>query len=230
MSDLPEFEFSTVLASTVHDVKNSLGVLMQNLQSLAEHMQERDDELAGQAGLLNYEAGRVNSGLVQLLALYRLDQKSLPIIYDEVFLDEFLEDLCSQHGPVLAEKEASLDCKVEEDLDGFFDPSLVATVLNSLINNSIRYCNSKIEVSASRQGEMLMLQVADDGEGYSEELLALGGRSPAEATLPEGNTGLGLYFAARIAALHKAGDRAGYIRLSNGSPLPGGCFRLYLPM
>jgi len=44
-----------------------------------------------------------------------------------------------------------------------------------------------------------------------------------------GSTGLGLYFAARIAELHERDGRRGRIELGNGGPLGGGEFRIYLP-
>ena len=44
-----------------------------------------------------------------------------------------------------------------------------------------------------------------------------------------GSTGLGLYFAARIAELHQRQARSGRIELRNGGLLGGGEFRIYLP-
>jgi hypothetical protein len=44
-----------------------------------------------------------------------------------------------------------------------------------------------------------------------------------------GSTGLGLYFAGRIAALHQRNGVEGRTRISNGGPLGGGVFSLYLP-
>jgi hypothetical protein len=40
---------------------------------------------------------------------------------------------------------------------------------------------------------------------------------------------LGLYFAARIAALHERNGVRGRIEIANGGTLGGGLFRLYLP-
>ena len=41
--------------------------------------------------------------------------------------------------------------------------------------------------------------------------------------------GLGLYFAALIAAMHKNSGREGTVAVANGGSLGGGCFRISLP-
>ena len=65
-----------------------------------------------------------------------------------------------------------------------------------------------------------------DGAGHLANLERPG--EFAEATNP-GRTQLGLYFATRIAQLHRNGDTQGRIHLVNAHQLTGGCFELWLP-
>ena len=60
-------DFSTVLASTVHDMKNSLALVLQQLESVIDRTQ--DTTLGNDIAHVHYEAQRINANLVQLLQL-----------------------------------------------------------------------------------------------------------------------------------------------------------------
>ena len=64
-------DFSTVIASTVHDLKNSLSAL---IQSHSQWVQRLPEELRGGAeqGVMEHEFRHLNGMLVQLLGLYKL--------------------------------------------------------------------------------------------------------------------------------------------------------------
>ena len=63
--------FDTLLASTVHDMKNSLSLLMNDLEVMGSKL-ERSDENRQTVSSLRYEASRINISLMELLALYKL--------------------------------------------------------------------------------------------------------------------------------------------------------------
>lgn len=69
----PNIDFSMVLASAVHDMKNSLGMLLNSLDELRG---EHEQSLAGsdKFNMLQYEAERMHNDLVQLLGIYRLEK------------------------------------------------------------------------------------------------------------------------------------------------------------
>ena len=115
------------------------------------------------------------------------------------------------------------------DLMGFFDQELIGSVLANVIANSIRYARSALLVSAREEGGELLLCVNDDGAGYPAQMIEQQGDYILGLNQSSGSTGLGLYFAARIAELHRRDERCGRIELGNGGPLGGGEFRIYLP-
>jgi len=88
MSENDTISFSTILASTIHDVKNSLGIV---LSSLDELVRTAGDTLpAERLSKLQYEAQRVNNNLVQLLALYKMESRGLAVNIDEYPVRDFL--------------------------------------------------------------------------------------------------------------------------------------------
>lgn len=84
-------------------------------------------------------------------------------------------------------------------------------------------------MSARQDGDYLRFCIEDNGEGYPVHLLDADLDSPDKFDWVTGNTGLGLYFVAAVAGLHKNKGRKGFVRIDNDSELGGACFSLYLP-
>ncbi len=225
-------DFSTVLAASVHDMKNSIGMLVHLVDELSAEL----DQTNPRCGQLQFEAARLNNYLIQLMTLYKLEQQQYRFSQDEVYLDEFIEDLVLMNQPLLAPRGVVIEQQVPSDLSWDFDAALVQGVLGNILTNLIRYANGKVQVtaenvqvSADTAAEGLVIRVEDDGRGFPERML---GRLEGEAMgvdFISGSTGFGLYFAVKVAAAHQREGRSGEVRLSNGGSLGGGCFELYLP-
>jgi K+-sensing histidine kinase KdpD len=222
-------DFSTVIASTVHDMKNSLAMLGQ---AHAQWLAQLPEELRGgsERGVIEYEFARLNGMLVQLLGLYKLGVNQLPLRpgYQEV--EDFICAQLARHDEVLYSRSIAARCEVEEfDLMGFFDQELLGSVVANVIANSIRYARSALLISAREEEGQLLLSINDDGVGYPTAMLDHQADYVLGLNQSSGSTGLGLYFAARIAELHERNGVRGRIELRNGGPLGGGEFRIYLP-
>lgn len=219
--------FSMIIASAVHDMKNSLGMLLHSLDGLRE---EYESELGASSrfNTLQYEAERVHSDLVQLLGLYRLGEQNLSAHAEEQFVPDFLSQQIARHRPLL--EGHNLDCRVDaEDISGYFDDDLLTGVLNNTINNAIRYTRSRILITAEQRDGYLVIGVEDDGEGYPEHMQKSGTVSFKPVDFNTGSTSLGLFFASSVAELHRDGGRQGFIKLHNNGHLGGGVFEIWLP-
>jgi signal transduction histidine kinase len=224
-----KIDFSTVLASSVHDMKNSLGMLLSSVEHILEEVKPANKEQAKQFQNLQYEASRINGELIQLLTLYRMDNNFLPVSVDEHYLVDILEDQIARNQMLIDSSgiEVTLDCS--EDLAWYFDGDLISGVVHNVLVNCLRYTNQKIVVSAALDKNELVIGIHDDGPGYPDEMLAQPTRLVEHAEYSRGETHLGLYFAEQIAALHRRENRQGSIQLNNGEPLGGGSFVLRLP-
>lgn len=227
MSDKPDFFF--IIASSVHDMKNSLGMLINSVETLCESIPpELKDAL--NASTIQYEAQRVNNDLVQLLGLYRLHNEMLSIDVDEHYVSDLFEEQLAHYQETLASRGVTLRCHYQETLSGYFDRELILGVLNNALNNATRYTKTEIELVAYAADGGLYLEVHDDGGGYPEQMLL--GQPGAEMkgiNFHTGSTSLGLYFASKVATMHCQGDKQGRVALSNGGRLGGGVFSIFLP-
>lgn len=225
---VPEgLDFSMVIASAVHDMKNSLGMLLHSLDELRDEIPEAMNK-SPRFNTLRYEAERVHGDLVQLLGLYRLDQDTLSAHIEEHFVPDYLEAQIARHIPLLEGHKLNHEI-VCEPVSGYFDADLLAGVINNILNNAIRYTKSKIQISAEESQQGLIIRVADDGEGYPSAILEATGPLQKPIDFQSGSTQLGLYFAEAVAQLHRVGDQTGNVRMRNGGPLGGGVFEIWLP-
>lgn len=220
-------DFSMVLASAVHDMKNSLGMLLNSLDELRQEQGQSIGE-SSRFNTLQYEAERMHNDLVQLLGIYRLGENNLSAHIEEHFVPDFLSEHMARHNPLLDGLGIELAIEADE-INGFFDEDLLTGVLNNTINNALRYTSSRIKLTASEQDGFLVIGVEDDGDGYPESMQHSGTPTFKSLDFKSGSTSLGLFFASSVAQLHSEGKRTGSIRLHNGGSLGGGVFEIWLP-
>lgn len=220
--------FETVLASTVHDMKNSLSLLLSQLDNISDSLErETDNQLA--VNDLRYQASRINISLMELLTLYKLDKKQVGIQFNEVIVVDFIADCIAAYSLLAENKDIQLDMQCDDALIWFFDPDMVGIAINNIIGNCIRYTKSKVLVSAELYNGQLSIRIDDDGQGYPENMIDEPEQLMKKINFNTGSTGLGLYFAATIAQRHQRQHRCGNIQIDNDSPIGGGCFQINLP-
>ncbi|BAP44132.1 sensor histidine kinase [Pseudomonas sp. StFLB209] len=230
MIDQPQGpDFSMVIASTVHDMKNSLTILSQAHHNWVERLSQEQLEHP-EHGVMEYEFARLNGMLVQLLGLYKLGVNQLPMQADYHDLDDFIEAQLVHHKEVLDSRGISASYSVDGLTPlGFFDRELIGSVLNNIMVNAIRYADKAIAITAGEQGGELFITINDDGRGYPASMIEHQHELVQGINPISGSTGLGLYFAGHIASLHARNGVAGRVELANGGALGGGLFTLYLP-
>jgi K+-sensing histidine kinase KdpD len=223
-----KINFSTVLAASMHDMKNSLCMLLQSMDLLNEKVQH-DSQTKAEFAQIHYEIARVNSNLLQLLAIYKNTDDNFPLNIEEHFLDDLIDELLAKNEIYISHKNIQCECKIQSELSWFFDIDLVSNLLNDVLANALRYTRSKILISAKINNNMLELNLVDDGPGYPENMLNQVSHDMNETNLTNNRTGLGLYFANLIAKAHENNQIKGEIQLCNGGPLNGSVFTLRLP-
>ena len=221
--------FSIILASTVHDMKNSLGMMSKTLESvLSDLPDEIRDKSNKEYGVLQYEHSRVNNLLMQLLAIYKIDNNQLPFNPGYYNVYDFIEEQIVSYFPLFNAKGFTYEIDIDDELEMAFDESLMAMAVSNVVGNTIRYAHSKILIRAEI-GDMLKISIFDDGPGYPAPMIENAEDYILGINQTTGSTGLGLFFAQKIAQLHSHGDKVGFIKLSNGGDLGGGLFEISIP-
>jgi len=230
MNKLEQLDFSTILATSVHDIKNSLFMLLQSIENLdlADNLTEEQHKSFAD---LHYQASSVNSTLMQLLSLYRDEKKQLPVYIEENSVNELFEDLIDRHRLYLNTHDINVTIIVEDNLCGFFDADLIGYLLGDIFVNALRHTDTKVKISAYYDEDFLTFSIEDDGDGYPDYMLddSQNENEFSSFNPNKGSSGLGLLFAKKIAKAHKSKDLEGGITLQN-KPNNAGCvFTLRLP-
>ncbi|MCQ8105282.1 HAMP domain-containing histidine kinase [Methylomonas sp. SURF-2] len=218
--------FPLILGSTVHDIKNSLGILLSLIQQISvKHAAEPLDEIRQ----LEFEANRINHSLMQLLVMYKIDSNKFSLTEDEYAALDLINEAKAQQDPFSRLQNIDVRIECDEDLLCYCDYQQISNALGTVLNNAQRYSHGAVLISASEADGYLRFCIEDDGQGYPPHLLRADLSNPAEVDWVRGNTGLGLYFVAAIAGFHKNRDKIGFVEIDNHSRLGGARFCLYLP-
>ena len=217
-----------ILASCIHDMKNSLALILNSVDHLGE-TPKSEDEHKEHLTCLRYEASRLNNDLMNLLGAYRLKEQELPLIIDEHEVWETLHQQYLKNEALLKKYNIDFELDCDPDEIWYYDQELIGGVVNNILVNCARYTKDKMKISAKVKDNQLVISIADNGQGYPEAMLHEPDSSDKPINFKSGSTGLGLYFASQVAKLHKKAQQTGSIQLQNGGDLGGGIFIITLP-
>lgn len=201
-------DFGELAAITIHDVKNRLAVLANRADAKGDAETVRG---AMEAALT----------LTRLLTVYKSEKGRLNADIDAHVPADLLEELAAEAG-----RETRLTMRVDAgDAPNlwFYDAALVRLVMRDALYNAMRHAATELSLVARTCGDYLEFSVRDDGPGFPAALLD---RPLEMQTLSREGTGLGLYLAGRVAALHDSAGCAGEVELKNEG---GAVFCLRLP-
>lgn len=226
-----DLSFTDFIASSIHDMKNSLNMQVSSLEKIAaQRRQQGDTPTFESLGVIIYEANRVNANLVQLLSLYKLGESIYPMDIAEQSIAELIDEALLQNKSMMDLKGIGISVDCDEDCYWYIDRDLVTGILINALNNAYKYTSDKIRVAAKIQNNFLELRIEDNGPGYPPYMLHKDGVSAQKGiNFSSGSTGLGFHFSARAASMHKNGSNQGSLTLENGGTYGGGCFVVQLP-
>lgn len=228
---IDEISFSDFIASSIHDMKNSLMMQLNSLENIAtEYRQKGQSDVVDALGDVVYEAKRMNGNLIQLLGLYKFDRDIYPLDISEQDMADLIREAVVQNKSSLDRKGLSIEVRCDEALQWYVDRDLVTSILFNALTNAYHYTQDKILIAAEVSDNRLELRVEDNGRGYPSNMLQeIAGEAAKGISFASGSTGLGFHFAARAARMHSNGARQGTLRIENGGSLGGGCFIVSLP-
>ncbi|MDX1341976.1 MAG: HAMP domain-containing sensor histidine kinase [Reinekea sp.] len=222
-------DMQTIMASTVHDVKNSLGLINSQLNDVFRQLQKTDPESAQEIRRIQLECGRINNGMVHMLGLYKLHKGTFLPAIEEVYVPDVINDAVSRYSELFDSLGIALTVHFDdEECMWYMDANLIEGLLGNVLTNAIRYTKTMLRFDIGEREGWLNIRMTDDGDGYPEKMLNLLDQ-PDSVCFQSGATGLGLFFCQKIAEMHSNGEKKGYIQLTNDPQSKGAVFDLFLP-
>ncbi len=212
--------------SLTHEMKSPLAAIRGAAELLQEPLPDADRVHFARS--IQGQEQRLTETIDKLLALAEVEQHGWLQKREPIELGALLQAAAAAVAMRAQAARVGLDIEVPDGLEVQGDGYLLRQALNNLLENALAFAaaDSRIQLSAAREGEGVALRVADRGSGVPDYALARVFErfySLARPATGLRSSGLGLSFVQEVARLH--GGRA-QLRNRDGG---GAIATLWLP-
>ena len=189
------------VADASHELRTPLAHLQAEVELALERPRDRaelEDALRTVAG----ETDRLSQLAADLLLVAHADEDGLPLRVDEVDTRELMDGIATRYARRAA--ETGREIEVHGSATAHLDRLRIEQALGNLIDNALRHGAGTIFVSARAENDAVVLEVRDEGVGFSERFAerAFERFSRAEESRTSSGAGLGLAIVAAVAEAH----------------------------
>jgi two-component system phosphate regulon sensor histidine kinase PhoR len=185
------------VANASHELRSPLTTVRAAAETLSGI---HDDPRASKRfiELIQRNAERLSSLIDDLLELSRIESRELRLAPERLELSAVLDRVLAQYAHRAQVKRIVLHHDVNELCAVRADRRGLDHVLGNLVDNALKYCpaDARVEVTGTREGEMVVVSVTDSGPGIPSEhlprLFERFYRVDAGRSRELGGTGLGL--------------------------------------
>lgn len=192
-------DYEEYVESWAHETKIPLSLLTVLLDNRREQMPENI------SFKLDIVRNRLQEAVSQILFYARLKGVRKDYLFEDIVLEECIEDVLEDYRPLLEEKEFEIFTQVS-GISVYCDKRCLAFLLSQFISNAVKYNDKKkaarIEITSREDTHHLALSIRDNGMGvrccdlpYIFEKGFTGNSEEARKRA----TGMGLYLAKAIA-------------------------------
>lgn len=189
------------VANVSHELRTPLTSIRGLLEPLTDGMVKDEEDKQRYYKIMLHEVVRLSRLISDMLKLSRLQSGADYTEYSRVDIKELLNDVVGSYTENAAQKGITLLLDADDVGDAMTDSGLVEQVLVILLDNAMKYTEPGGTITLSvKDGERLLVSVADTGVGISEEDQEhiFERFYKVDKSHGEGGTGLGLSIAATI--------------------------------
>ncbi|MGD1815567.1 MAG: ATP-binding protein [Pleomorphochaeta sp.] len=202
-------------AAFSHDLRTPLTVLKGYLDFLEQYLPENKiskEKMLSTFDKMSSSIDRLENYTYQMSEIQRLED--IQVDFKGVDYKDLINQLKSSSDLLILNTNLKLNFKSElkDDKNLLIDSTIIMRVYENIISNSIRFAKSMIDVNIYIQNPYLIIEIEDDGKGFSDEDLknALNSYYKNNPDNDKSHFGLGLYISNILIKKHN-----GLINLSN---------------
>lgn len=165
---------ANLLRSISHDLRTPLTSISGNASNLMSMGEEFDEATKKQLYADIYEDAMWLINLVEnLLSITRLVEGRLNLNITEDLIDDVIAEALQHVNKKNVEHQITVESE-EEFLLAKMDSRLIVQVVINIVNNAIEYTpkGSHIKITVKKQDQKVVVSIADDGNGISDEAKA----------------------------------------------------------
>lgn len=179
-----------------HELRTPVAIVMAYSESLLADLNadEENTELEKSLVAIYKESRRMNAIIAQLLMLTRGYEGGYRLELEQIDLSEVIGSVVEQLEEMAESIKITLTYQVEDNILLMADQSLLTHMMLNLVENAIKYgkAGGKVGVTATKQGDNVVIIVTDDGLGISSDNLPFIFERFYRADLSRDRSGTGL--------------------------------------
>jgi len=204
------------LLSVTHELKSPIAAIRLRLQTLEgrELPEEKRQQLYARALA---DTDRLQGLVENLLLVNRVEAGKFPLHREDTDLSQLVRGICTSHFQQEMES-GTVSLSIGEGIRLDCDRDAIRSIVVNLIENALKYAaGTGVEVILGREGQAIVLSVADGGPGVPEadreRIFQRFFRLGNEDTRSTKGTGIGLYLVRQLVLMH-----GGTVTVSDNSP------------
>lgn len=219
------------LAMLGHELRNPL-VPILNAAEVLNQLGGEDSRLRWARDTLVRQVEHVTRLVDDLLDISMITRGSMHLHLEPVELGDVARRACETMTAVMLRKRHRFDCHIPDGplwLEG--DAVRLTQIIENLLTNAAKFTDEggHVELTVQRQGERVLVEVADDGLGIEPEMISrifdLFVQDARSVDRSQGGLGIGLALVRHLVELH-----GGEIRASSDGRGSGSRISIYLPL
>ena len=154
-----------------HELRTPLTAIKQGIDIVASGTTgEVNDEQKEFLGLAKRNVDRLSRLINGVLDFQKLQAGKMEFVKEPHNLNEVVMETYRTMEPLVAQKGLEFKVKVEESLPEIqFDRDKIVQVITNFVNNAIKFTDQgKIEITVTKDGNVVRVSVGDTGIGFSE--------------------------------------------------------------
>jgi K+-sensing histidine kinase KdpD len=205
------------LLSVTHELKSPIASAKLQLQTLQKHELNREKQKEIIANAIN-DTERLNSLVENILLAAKIENNIDSVQKENYNISDYIGEIMNQTIASFNYKQKII-LNIEPNIYMEIDRTNFPSIILNLFENAVKYSkeNSTISVNLKKQNQEIILSVADEGQGISDEekknIFQKFYRIGNEETRSTKGTGLGLYIVNYLVVEH-----GGTISVKNNSP------------
>lgn len=191
-----------------HELRTPVAVILSQCENLLDE-EEIPKKFREDVEVIKRKAAAMSRMISQLLMLSRADQNRLELNRELVDLSILAEIVAEEQQEIADKKSIIIYTKVEPELTGYADETMLIRLFVNLLGNAVRYGveGGIVEFALWREGERICGSVKDNGIGISKEALPhiwerFYQEDPTRNRSDESGAGLGLPMVKWIVQMH----------------------------
>ena len=160
------------ISNLSHELRTPVSVIRANSETLIDGALEDKKQAKIFAKAILHNSERLSDMVSSLLDLTRIEYGELKLNFQNINLNEFIENFILSISNLSKKKNINIQYKPTHIGDINADPQAIERILNNLVDNAIKYSKEDSEIlisSSNDSGDHIKVMVEDNGPGISDE-------------------------------------------------------------